>query len=183
PYEHDLKRGGAPPDKRNVATSGCGICSLCMIVENLTDRRLSVEEAIALSYACGANEGVGTTMRLLGPYAAEKLGLIHQATDSLEELLSCLKKGGMAIVHVGGDREGHVGLFSHNGHYVVAAAYDGEDLCILDPAYRPGRYEEEGRRGKAKVDEPFVYCKPETVLEDTLNRTPHFHLFFCRKPA
>ena len=41
PYEHDQKRGGAPPDKRNVATSGCGICSLCMIVENLTDRRLS----------------------------------------------------------------------------------------------------------------------------------------------
>ena len=33
PYQHNMAHGGAPEDRRNVATSGCGLCSACMIVD------------------------------------------------------------------------------------------------------------------------------------------------------
>lgn len=36
PYRHNVKNGGVPPERQNVATSGCGLCSMCMIVDQLT---------------------------------------------------------------------------------------------------------------------------------------------------
>ena len=36
PYQHNLKHGGAPADKSNISSAGCGLCCLCMVVENMT---------------------------------------------------------------------------------------------------------------------------------------------------
>ena len=32
PYQHNLKHGGAPADKSNISSAGCGLCCLCMVV-------------------------------------------------------------------------------------------------------------------------------------------------------
>lgn len=181
-YEHNIDRGGASPDHRNVATSGCGLCCACMAVEHLTAQTLSLEDCVQLSYASGANRKIGTRMEHLGPALAERFGLCYRATDRLDELLSHLQNGGEAAINVGGDHDDHIGLFSNVGHYVLAVAYDGESVCILDPAYEPGRYEKEGRRGKVRVSEPFAYCSPEDLKLDTLNRENPFHLFIRKKP-
>ena len=33
PFYHNASGGGVPEDRRNVATSGCGLCSMCMTVD------------------------------------------------------------------------------------------------------------------------------------------------------
>ena len=68
------------------------------------------------------------------------LGLKLERTNDPERLRECLRTGGAAVVHVGGDYEGHVGVFSHGGHYVAAIAEEADGrIAILDPSYKLGK--------------------------------------------
>lgn len=176
-YNHNLDNGGMPEGRRSIATSGCGLCSLCMVVDHLTVHSLSVEECKQLSYDNGANRQIGTNLKILAPIVAEKFGLSCTMTSDAEELKAHLRSGGEAIANVGGDRDGYTGLFAHVGHYIVVVSADGDELCILDPAYHTGRYEEEGRKGKVRVNELFAYCSSEALAKDAENRTPSYYLF------
>lgn len=176
-YEHNLDNGGVAPERRNVATSGCGLCCVCMVVAHLTGESLSVEDCVQMAVECGANRKIGTRMPLLGTAAAQRFGLAYRATDSLDEMLAHLAAGGEVIVNVGGDHDGHIGLFSHVGHYILAVGQENGELRILDPAYEEGRYEEESRRGKVRVEYPFAFCKPEELAADTTNKPTPYHLF------
>ena len=165
-----------------VCTSGCGLCSSIMVGDRLLpDFEFSLEEAVALSYEVGANTGLGTGKKYFYAFA-EKFGLVCRVADTLEEMQECLRTGGAVIVHVGGDREGRVGLFSHVGHYIVAIDVEPDGrIAILDPAYQPGRYDEEGRAGKVEVKNGVVaLCEPELLHEDTLNRQPGAYILFHR---
>ncbi len=177
-YEHNVSNGGVPPERRNIATSGCGICSACMMVEHLTMNHLSIDECIRINYAANANIHIGTRMAILGPALADKFRLTYKATKNMDEVLHCLQTGGRVIINVGGNHDDHVGLYSHGGHYILAIAYDGNDLCILDPSYKDGKYEIEPHFGKVRVDYPFTYCKPEHIVDDTQNRDTPFYLFW-----
>ena len=177
-YEHNVSNGGVPQERRNIATSGCGICCACMMVEHLTTPQLSIEECVRINYAAGANLQIGTRMGSLGPALADKFNLKFEATKDVDAMLRCLQTGGRVIILVDGDREGYTGLYSHGGHFILAISYDGENLCILDPSYKDGKYQEEGRVGKVQVNYPFTYCKPEYIVEDSLNREAPFFLFW-----
>ena len=52
----------------------------------------------------GANHSPGTDMDLLAPYVAERFDLDLVATDDPELLREHLKRGGMAVANVTGDR-------------------------------------------------------------------------------
>ena len=80
-------------------------------------------------------------------------------------------------MNVGGDHDDHIGLFSHKGHYIVAIAATNEALCIPDPSYEVGKYEEDGRSGKVRVEYPFAYCAAEDLDADVKNRELPYHLF------
>lgn len=177
PYEHNVDNGGVPEGKNNAAAAACGPCSLCMIVENMTFGHIELTDCLKLSAEVGANREMGTNMKILGPVVAEKYGLTYDTTDEVDVLTAHLKNGGMAIANVGGDREGYTGLFSHGGHYIVVVSTDGKDVCILDPSYKEGKYEEEGRQGKTQVQKPFVYCSLDVLKKDCDNRSPGFYLF------
>lgn len=178
PYEHNILNGGVPPERRNVATSGCGLCCVCMTVEHLTGQALSLEDCVRLAGECGANRLIGTRLLLLGPAAAERFGMEYRATGDINEMLAHVQNGGEAVVNVGGDHDDHIGLFSDVGHYILVTGYDGNELRIMDPAYEEGRYEKEGRRGKVRVEYPFAFCRPEDLDADTVNRRPTpYHLF------
>ena len=166
-----------------IKTSGCGLCSSIMIADRLLPSyEFELEDAIALSYKVGANYGSGTA-RLYFDAFAERFGLIKKEASTIEELLNCLRTGGAAIVHVGGDREGRVGLFSHVGHYIVAVNEEPDGrIAILDPALEPGRYDEEGRAGKVEVKNGYIsVCAPELLHEDTATRQPGSYILFWRK--
>ncbi len=184
PYDTRTAIGGIADDKKFVKNTGCGICSACMIVENLTDKHLSVEECVQMSYSVGANQWRGTSMRLLGPVVAQRFNLNYSVTDDINEVLEHLKLGGMAIALVNkqeGDEEGH---FTKSGHYMALVAYDGEDVCTLDPSFRDDKYT--GKEDKVKVDYPFIYSSPETLHRETGSTkevpSPKYYLFSRKKP-
>lgn len=177
-YEHNVAEGGVPQERRNIATSGCGLCSACMMVDHLTADHLSLEECIRLVYKVGANVKIGTRMNLLGPALAEKFNLHYKLSGSMDEAIRCLQEGGRVIINVGGSHDDYVGLYSKGGHYILAIAYDGKELCILDPSYKEAKYEIEPHFGKVRVDYPFTYCQPQTIIDDTQNRETPFYLFW-----
>lgn len=179
PYPTDVED---PSDETmhngNVKMAGCGLCSLCVVVDRLTMETLSLRHCLDLSVQVGANHGTGTDMKMLAPVIAEKFDLTLRSTDSADELVACLKNGGCAIVNVGGDREGYTGVFSHGGHYMaVISADENNELCVLDPSWRTDKFDEPGRPGKVRLAGKFVYCTPEVLAKDAENRSPAYYLF------
>ena len=163
-----------------VRSSGCGLCSAIMVADRLlVDSQFGLKEALKLSYETVANINIGTNYKRFAPAFADKLGLEWVPTNDPEELRKCLRTGGAAVIHVGGDREGHIGVFSHKGHYVAAISEERDGrIAILDPSYKDGKYQEEGRSGKVRVDYPFTYCDPQCIIDDTQNRETPFYLFW-----
>jgi len=176
PYMHNADNGYTPPEKMNVASSGCGLCSLCMIVEHLTVKKLELEEAVRLSETNGANRKPGTSMTTLGPIVAELFGLEMTSSRDPDEMIAHLQQGGEIIVNVRANGRPQ-GLFTNGGHYMVIVSTDGKEVCILDPSYTAAKFEIEGRKGKVRVDAPFIYCPIETLMEEIRDSGPAFFMF------
>lgn len=164
-----------------VKSSACGLCSAVMVADRLlADNTFDLLQAINLSYEVGANKWVGTSMKVFGPAFAKKLGLELEMTSDPERLRYCLRTGGAAVLHSGGDKEGYTGVFSHGGHYMAAIAEERDGrIAVLDPSYKPGKYDEEGRKGKVEVKHDVIsLCDAQVLVDDGSNRTPCFYLFW-----
>ena len=181
-YMHGTSTGGVPKKYRNVGTSGCGLCSACMMVDRLTTQKLEIEEAVRLSEDNGANITAGTRMAILGPVLAEKYSLTFEMTKSTEKVVDCLQRGGCVIINVGGDHDDYKGVFSNGGHYIMAVSTDGETICTLDPSWTSSKMHTPEREGKVLEDPPFLYCSLKVLEEDTANRETPFYLFMRKKP-
>ena len=160
--------------------AGCGLCSLCMVIERLCVETLSLEECRDLAISAGANRKPGTSMDILAPVIAERFDLDLEMTDDTDRLAGCLRGGGAAVVHVGGDREGYTGVFSHGGHYVVAISMREKEFCILDPSWEETKYADEPRKSRVRQNGVWLYATAEVLREDTANRSPGFYLFTRR---
>lgn len=160
-----------------VATSGCGLCSFMMIVNNRTNHTITLEKSLALALESGANSGRGTKLRVMAPYAAPLYGLEYHATRDAQELRAHLEKGEWAVICCDGDTDRGIGLFSHVAHFVVACGIQGDEICILDPAYKEDKFEEGTRQSKVRVDYPYLYCAFQDLVNDTLNKKAPFSLF------
>lgn len=179
PYQHNVGNGGVPEERRNVATSGCGLCCACMVVDALTDKKLELSECVRLSEENAANLFVGTSMSVLGPVIAEKFGLEYSNTESLEEAIAHLQCGGQVICLVG-HPEGKPGLFTMRSHFILLTATDGKEFCILDPSYTPEKFTTAERAGKVNFENaPYLYCDVNTVHGETEGR--RYHLFKRKK--
>ena len=167
--------------KTTVKSSGCGLCSSIMIADRLLPNcEFSLEDALALSYEAKANCGAGTNYKRYVPRFAERMGLEYQTSSDPQDLIHCLQTNGAAVVHVGGDRDGRVGVFSHIGHYIVAIGVERDGrIAVLDPSLKPGKYEEEGRKGKVEMKNGVIALTDlETLVQDSSNRSPSFWLFW-----
>lgn len=166
--------------KTTVRSSGCGLCAAVMVADRLLpNSEFSLMDARDLSYAAEANHLKGTDYARFAPAFAEKLGLSWEATDDPEALVRCLRTGGAAVVHVAGDRDGHIGLFTHGGHYIAAIseAPDGR-IVILDPSYKQGKFEEEGRKGLVEMrNGVLALCALDVLAAEISEKHPGFHLF------
>lgn len=164
-----------------VRSSGCGICSAIMVADRLLPNcTFDLKEGIELSYSVEANHLAGTDYKRFAPAFAEKMGFMLEMTNDPEALRVCLRTGGAAVIHVGGDYEGHIGVFSHGGHYVAAISEEPDGrIAVLDPSYKLNKYEEEGRKGKVEVkNELIALCDAQLLVEDTATRDPGFYLFW-----
>ena len=184
PYYTKVKREDLTREQMqsNVARSGCGLCSVSMAVELLTDKTLPIEDCVKLSEGCLANYGVGTDMDVLGPVVAEKFGLCYKGADELEEAIACLRDGGAVISRVGVPEGADKGLFTNGAHYILLVATDGREFCILDPSYTPEKFHTPWREGR--VDDshaPYLYADVREVHEDTRPGRTKYHLFTRRR--
>lgn len=167
-----------PNLESTVKSSGCGLCSACMIVDLLTDQEFTVKEAEALSEAVGGNRWVGTDMKSFGVAVAEKFNLNLERTSDLSEAIAHLQNGGKIITHVGTPKGASVGTFSKIGHYMVLVDTDGEYFTILDPSYKPGKYDIPERRDKVDVSHaPFLRASVQTLHEATREGRIKYHMF------
>lgn len=160
-----------------VKRAGCGLCCACMLVELLTLEHFGLTECRDFAMHLRANHGIGTDMTILAPAIAEKYGLILSKTDDTAELVHCLRDGGKAIVNVGGNREGHDGIFSAGGHYVLAVSATACEICILDPSWTKEKYTSEPRKLCVRQQEYWLYCAPGVLDKDKATRTPGYYLF------
>jgi len=167
--------------KTTIRSSGCGLCSAIMVAHRLLPNiEFGLDEALAISYESKANYGAGTGYQRFVPAFAQRVGLYYESSDDPQDLIRCLQTGGAAVVHVGGDQEGRVGVFSHIGHYIVAINVERDGrIAILDPSYKIGKYEEEGRVGKVEMKNDYIALTDvETLVKDSSNRHPSFWLFW-----
>lgn len=196
PYPTDV----GTPDSRfhslSIKEAGCGLCCLAMMIDQLTNKTVSLKKLISLSVKHKANLHPGTDMKVLGPVVAGLYDLDYSTTNSIRKAVQHLKNGGSVIANVGGDREGYTGVFSHGGHYILLlsagktssapantdATTSKELICVLDPSLKDGKYDEPGREGKVLLDVPFAYCSPELLEKETDNRNPGFYLFSRKIP-
>lgn len=166
--------------QRTVAKSGCGPCSVCMMVEMLTTEQLDIAECIRISEACVANHSRGTDLKILGPVIAENFGLSYAQTNDSEVAIAHLQQGGQVVVHVAVPAGKEIGLFTKSGHFMLLTATDGKEFCILDPSYTPEKFKIPERIGK--VDEshaPYLYCDVKTLHAETKEGegVVKYHLF------
>ena len=166
--------------KTTIKTSGCGLCSSIMAADRLIPNcEFGLEDAIALSYESGANCLPGTYWKIYVPAFAEKLGLDYEYTNDPEVLLQCLRTGGAAMCITNGDREDYVGVFTHGKHYITLIGQEPDGrIAILDPSYKEGKYEEEGRHGKVEMkNDVIALCDMQVLMEETEGREFRFFLF------
>lgn len=177
-YPTNVKEPGCDLDVNgNIKDAGCGICSACMMVDRLCTESLNMEECIKMSIDAKANLDPGTEMKFLAPPLAERFNLDLVESDNYHDMIDGLRNGGCAIVNVGGDYDGHHGLFTRSGHFIVAVSYRDGEFLILDPSWSEGKFQEEGRKGQVREEGFLIYAKPEVVDADAANRSPRYYIF------
>ena len=167
-----------------VFCSGCGLAAAVIVADRLLiNSDFGLEDALRISYASNANILTGTRYYRFAPAFAEELGLVWETANDPEDLLRCLHTGGAAVIHTGGDREGHVGVFSYEGHFVVAVSQERDGrIALLDPYYHEGWYERGGIRRPVEVKRikngVLTLCDMQVIMDDSATIEPRFHLFW-----
>ena len=176
-WDH-VKKFGSEFDL-TIKKHGCGLCSLCMVIENLTQRSFPISEAaqMAREWNYGSSGPTICEMKVLAPVAADRFGLRFATTSDPEELMEWLRGGGMAIAHSNGDREGHVGILTSGKHYVAVVAAQGEMVTILDPSLTEEKYTTPGRKEFVQVNGSTISMHYRILSEDCLGKIPQFYLF------
>lgn len=183
--------------KETIATSGCGVCSACMTLNNLCGKELYTVSEMAkfsLSNSCRDNSGTNVE-KLLTALCKKNKNFSFTVTDSEDNLVAHLKKGGIAIANQGDKYN----VFSTAGHFVVAYKMDGNNIEVLDPQMYSGKYDAYQRpqrivkktstgcivsvtqMGKATADRAkayflVTYTKPKTIVKAPTIKTGSYTL-------
>ncbi|MBE6713289.1 MAG: hypothetical protein E7580_07195 [Ruminococcaceae bacterium] len=169
--------------RTTVSSAGCALCSAVMVADRLLpNTEFFLEDAMAISYEAGANRSAGTSRKFF-PAFGEKMGFRFRFGSTTDELKECLQTGGAAMVTVSEVKGEHPGLFTHGGHVmaIIGVEPDGR-FAILDPSYLPGKFDEEGRRGKVEIkNDVILLCEPEVLQEETRARQPGAYFLYWRK--
>ena len=160
-----------------IATSGCGVCSMCMVVEALTGKTVTPQTMAKYSIKVGARLNSGTDMHTLGKAAAERWGLTMTTSDDIADVLTAVQQGGVVIANVGGDHGSYKGLFSNGGHYVAVVGMHREQLVVWDPGQYDGKYSTSARVGRLQAVGHDLRVLPSVLDADCSTRSPRYYIF------
>ncbi|MGN0521047.1 MAG: C39 family peptidase [Eubacterium sp.] len=164
-----------------VKSSGCGVCSACMVFNNLIGKELyTVKEMAAFSLKNGARDSSGTNMKtLLTALCKANPTFSFTTTSDEDKLITHIKNGGMAIANQGDAYN----VFSTAGHFVVAYRMSGNNIEILDPQMYSGKYDAYSRpeRIVKKTENGCIVSKAE-INKATQDRSPAYFLVSYKKP-
>ena len=171
--------------KATIKTSGCGVVSTLILVNNLAGKELyTVQSMRDLAIKSGARVAEGTDVSvLLNAVKKTYSGFSYTTTSSEADLIKHLKAGGMAIVH-----QGNVyNVFSTAGHYVTAVGMNGDNIEIYDPYMYTGKYSPSpismrSSRIVKKTKYGCVVSKAE-INKATADRSPSYYLVTYKKPS
>lgn len=168
--------------RSNIKDSGCGICCAMMIVNHYyPEINITMLEAIKVAYEANATYSQGTNFYRYSTVFCEKYNLKYTNTEDINELINHVNDEKVALVNVGGDHDDHIGVLSHNGHYILVTGYINNKLQILDPGLEPNKYLEKDRIDKVIVDGEYIYIDPKILIDDIQNRLPHPIFLFDKK--
>ncbi|MBQ6381227.1 MAG: SH3 domain-containing protein [Clostridia bacterium] len=157
--------------KENIASSGCGVCSTAMVVNNMANQQLCTVASLArFSIANKARDNSGTNLfTLLEAVCSANSHFSYRVTSSKQELLNHLKSGKMAILNQGESYR----VFSSGGHFVVAYKAVGNNIEVFDPAAYEGKYSTS--RTIAETSRGCIVSIDE-VAKATQDRSPAYYL-------
>ena len=183
PYPQIMDEPDNPRGKKGtIRSGGCGICSACMIVDQLTTEKFSVRECAQLSFSVGGNHADGTDMTRLGPALAEKFNLAYRETYDVAEAVKALHEGGRVIALVGGIEPDNRGIFTAGGHYIVLIAADEQDeICILDPNWTSKTFPKWEKQGLVRTDGTLVFTTPAVLHQEGKKLGDPTYYIFRRK--
>jgi len=160
-----------------VKSGGCGVCCAATVL-SFFNFNYPPNQLAPVFIARGARVDGGTDMKKAAALVCEFApGVSYCTTSSETELAQCLLAGGIAIANVGGDRPGHVGVFSNAGHYVVVCFSEDGKFGVFDVGSYDGKFNKPGRKEKVTVKGDFLLCSEAVLHEDTLLRSPNYYLF------
>lgn len=149
-YYNQLNYSNVKYDRPNtstietIATSGCGICSTLMAINNLCGKELFTVQSLAtLAINNGARGSNGTIMtKLLNAVCNKYPDFSYTTTEYGNKLIEHLKQGGVAILSQGDTYD----VFSSQGHLVYAYGIEsGTNIKVLDSAFTSTRYKKSPR--------------------------------------
>lgn len=179
-YYNQLSYGNVPYNKpdgthKTIKTSGCGVCSACIVFNTLAQKELySVAEMAKFSKAHGARTNNGTDENtLLNALCKANKGFSWKSCRDVKELVKHLQSGGMAICNQGDAYN----VFSDAGHFVVAWRMDGKNIEVADPSNTSNKYNLFNRPSRI-VRKTAYGCivKPSIMKKATADRYPSYYL-------
>jgi hypothetical protein len=178
PYPQHTEEPDNPRGKKvTVRNGGCGLCSACMVVDQLTTKSFSVKDAVKLALSVGANHATGTDIMIFGPAVAEKFDLEFIPTDDIGEAIAAVRDGGRVITRVSNRYECNRGIFTKTGHYMVMIAATEQEVCILDPSWTSTKFKKWEQAGLVRTNGTLVYTAPETLHNEGIQILPRYYIF------
>ena len=183
PYPQLMDEPDNPYGKKaSVRGGGCGLCSACMIVDQLTTQTLPVRECAELSMKIGANHCDGTDMKMLGPAIAEKYNLDFSMVKDIGQVVKALHNGARVIALVSAKGPTNKGIFTQGGHYIVLISADEDDeICVLDPSWTSKKFNKWVKKGLVRTEDTLVYIKPEVLDAERKNESVDYFVFRRKK--
>lgn len=162
--------------KATIASSGCGVVSACIAVNNACGKELyTVKQMRDLAQSSGARISNGTDMdKLLKAVCKAHPEFSFKATQMNAELLSHLKNGGKAVINQGDIYN----VFSTAGHFVAAVQlFDNNVVDVYDPQMYSGKYQQYNRPKRIVLATKYgARVKINEISKATQDRNPCYWL-------
>ncbi len=143
-----------PPHTETIKSSGCGICSACTIIANLTNKYIEPPEMAQYSVQKGYRiDGVGTSHSLYFDIA-KKYNLKCTQSYNIYDAVECVRKGGMVVCSTNG---GANKLFSTGGHLFVMSDCIGNECEFIDSDNYSGKYQTTYRKQRCYEKDGKIY--------------------------